>query len=228
MTIPASDDSFRVPACAALRLRLPCASQPPPRSLVAACLSSWRVSQPSFSFPARERGGVAHHCALWPSTVAAGVLRVVTWLLLARGEAPQQADVSAVDQHPGARCRNLALFGAQPPHGRVPRACSRLLARLVGRLVRVLSFLPRCCRRAALTDNSYDTWNLLSFLFFRTVATLGACWKGGRQQRRREATQLSSLAGIVTRVSSNAGIVTRVSSHAAVVSDDTWGRRYPG
>ena len=91
-------------------------------------------------YSGRARAGVAHHCALWLSAFTAGMLRVVTWLLLARGEAPQQADVSAVDQQPGARCRNLALFGAQPPHGRVPGACRRLLVGLVGRLVRVLSF----------------------------------------------------------------------------------------
>ena len=103
------------------------------------------------------------------------MLHVVTWLLLARGEAPHLADVSAVDQQLGASRRNLALFGAQPPHGRVPGAYRRLLVGLVGRLVRVLSFPRRCCGCAARTDNSYDTWNLLSFRFFGPVATLGAC-----------------------------------------------------
>ena len=83
--------------------------------------------------------------------------------------------MSAVDKQPCVRRRNLALFGAQTLHGRVPGACWRLLVGLVGRLVRVLSFPPRCSGCAARTDNSYDTWNLLSFLFFRTVATLGAC-----------------------------------------------------
>ena len=140
VTIPASDDSLRVPASRCLApapaLRFTASSSQPRRSLFVFVARVAAV----LLYSGRARAGVAHHCALWLSAFTAGMLRVVTWLLLARGEAPQQADVSAVDQQPGARCRNLALFGAQPPHGRVPGACRRLLVGLVGRLVRVLSF----------------------------------------------------------------------------------------